>query len=337
MDGAAGRAEYADARHVRSRTERISVRNAALDRIDRSEEEGIGVRVRVGGAWGFAATRRVDRGGAEAALARALEVARSQPRASDVPLAPESPARGSHRAGEGSDPFEVALEDKLEPLVAAEEALRGDPRVKVTRARFLAYAEEKTFASTEGSLCDQSRVECGGGLEAVAVGDGESQVRSYPGSHGASVRQAGFEHFLALDLPGNAPGVADEVLALLSAPPCPAGPATVILDGEQVALQLHESVGHATELDRVLGGEASYAGTSFLSPADAGSLRYGSPLMQVTADATLPGGLGSFAWDDEGVAARSTPLVRDGVLAGFLSSRGSPHRRTIIPRLYRVK
>src|SRR2546426_2364563 len=102
MDAAEGRAEYADARHVRSRAERVSVRNGEVDRIGRSEEEGIGVRVRVGGAWGFAATARADRAGAEAALGRALEVARSQPRAASVPLAPEPPARGSHRAGEGT-------------------------------------------------------------------------------------------------------------------------------------------------------------------------------------------------------------------------------------------
>src|SRR6266508_3893330 len=120
MDAAAGHAEYADARHVRSRSERISVRNGALDRIDRSEDEGVGVRVRLGGAWGFAATARADRAGAEAALARALAVARAQPRAANTPLAPEPPARGSHRAGEGTDPFAVALEDKLETLLAAE-------------------------------------------------------------------------------------------------------------------------------------------------------------------------------------------------------------------------
>jgi TldD protein len=97
----------------------------------------------------------------------------------------------------------------------------------------------------------------------------------------------------------------------------------VVLDGEQTAIQVHESVGHAVELDRVLGYEASYAGTSFLRPTDAGTFRYGSDLMQVTADATVPGGLGTFGWDDEGVEAQAVPIVRDGVLLGFLSSRES--------------
>jgi TldD protein len=154
----------------------------------------------------------------------------------------------------------------------------------------------------------------------------EVQDRSYPNSHEGSLARAGYEHFRGLDLVAHAPRVAEEAVALLSAPQCPAERTTLILDGSQLALQVHESVGHALELDRVLGGEASYAGTSFV-PADAvGSLRYGSELMNVTADATSPGGLGSFRWDDEGVQGHATPLVRDGVLRGFLSSRESAAR-----------
>ncbi len=156
---------------------------------------------------------------------------------------------------------------------------------------------------------------------AVAVDGHESQVRSYPASHGGSIAQAGYEHFLGLDLPGHAPRVAEEAVALLSAPACPARRTTLILAGEQLGLQLHESVGHAVELDRVLGREASYAGTSFVGPDGVGSLRFGSEHVDVTADATTPGALGSFRWDDEGVAGQAVPIVRSGVLAGFLSSR----------------
>ena len=147
------------------------------------------------------------------------------------------------------------------------------------------------------------------------------QVRSFPGSHREDVSQAGWEHFARLGLVENAPRVAEEAVALLSAPPCPAERTTLVLDGEQVTLQVHESVGHALELDRVLGREASYAGTSFVKVEDLDSLRYGSPHMNITADATCAGGLGSFGWDDEGVEARAFPLVREGVLRGFLSSR----------------
>ncbi len=135
--------------------------------------------------------------------------------------------------------------------------------------------------------------------------------------------QAGYENFTSLDLAENAPRVAEEALALLTAAPCPAERSTLILGGEQLALQVHESVGHAVELDRVLGREASYAGTSFVSAPDLGSLRYGSAAMNVTADATSPGGLGSFGWDDEGVAGHAQPIIREGVLRGFLSSRES--------------
>jgi TldD protein len=129
-----------------------------------------------------------------------------------------------------------------------------------------------------------------------------------------------------LRLVDEAPRVAQEAAALVRADPCPSGLTTVVLDGDQVALQVHESVGHPTELDRVYGTEASYAGTSFLKPGDLGSLRYGSEHMNITADPTTPGGLGSFAFDDEGVPAASTPVVEAGRLTGFLTSRETAAR-----------
>jgi TldD protein len=324
MVAAAGRVEYADARHVRSRAERVGMRNGAVDRLDRAEEEGFGVRVRIGGAWGFAAARGDQPEAAEGALRRAIAIAEAQPRTPAHRLAPEPPARGTHEAGlEGIDPFGVPLEDKLAVLVAADEAMRGDDRVTVRAADFLAFGEDKVFASTDGAHCRQRAVECGGGISATATDGAETQVRSYPASFRGHVAQAGYEHFLGLELPAQAARVAEEAVALLSAPPCPSQRTTVVLGGEQLALQLHESVGHAVELDRVLGSETSYAGTSFLSPRDLGTRAYGSELMNVTADATAPRGLGSFRWDDEGVAARAVPIVRAGELRGFLSSRES--------------
>jgi TldD protein len=323
MDSASGHADYADARHVRSREQSLSTRNGAIDEVESSEAEGIGVRVRVGGAWGFAATRDLSRAGAERALQQALEIAAEQPRAPATPLAPEPPARGRWESQAEIHPFDVPLDDKLAALVAADEAMRGDSRVALTSAHFMAFCDDETFASTEGALCEQSKIDCGGGISATAIGDDETQVRSYPASFRGDVMRRGYEHFAGMRLFENAPRVAEEAVALLTAPQCPAGPTTVVLDGQQLALQVHESVGHAVELDRVLGTEASYAGTSFVTLADVGSLRYGSELMNVTADATNPGGLGTFGWDDEGVAGRSEPIVRHGVLYGFLSSRES--------------
>jgi TldD protein len=322
IDSAQARAGYADARFVHSRVERLTTRNGRLDQLDSDESEGIGIRVRVGGSWGFAAVRGTERQDAEAALARAIAIAEAQPNVPDAaPLAPEPAARGEWTTAFGRDPFEVPLEEKLSVLLAADAGLRTEPGVNLTRARFTAFQTETIFASTEGALCEQRVTECGGGIAAVAVDAGDSQIRSYPASHGGHVAAAGYEHFLELELPGHAPRVASEAVALLSAPACPHGSATLILCGEQLGLQVHESVGHAVELDRVLGREASYAGTSFVPPDGIGSLAFGSERVNFTADATTPGGLGSFRWDDEGVEGRPVPIVRDGILVGFLSSR----------------
>jgi TldD protein len=328
MDAAARRATYADARFVHTRVERLGTRNGAADRLDSLESEGIGVRVRVGGAWGFASCGGTEKADAEAALERALSVAAAQAPRSDAPaaggsspFAPEPPARGEYQSAAERDPFAVPLEDKLAVLVAADAGLRTEPGVVLTLATFEALRVDKLFASTEGALCRQVLTECGGGLTAVAVDGDESQTRSFPASHGGQVAQAGYEHFLSLDLAGEAPRVSEEAVALLRAPACPPGRRTVVLAGEQLGLQVHESIGHAVELDRVLGREASYAGTSFVPADGIGSLQLGSPMVNVTADAASPGGLGSFRWDDEGVEGRAVPIVCSGVLAGFLSSR----------------
>jgi len=321
MDTAAGRAEYADARFVRTRIERLSTRNGEVDGLDSDEAEGIGVRARVGGSWGFAAVRGTGRADAEDALERALAVAAAQRPSGGSPLAPEPPARGSYESPAERDPFEVSLEGKLAVLFAADAGLRTEPGVALSLTRFQARRVEKLFASTEGGLCEQRLTECGGGLAAVAVRGQETQIRSYPASHGGHVAQAGYEHFLSLDLAGHAPRVSAEAVALLTAPACPPTRTSLILAGEQLGLQVHESIGHAVELDRVLGREASYAGTSFVPVDGIGSLRVGSEHVNVTADATSPSALGSFRWDDEGVEGRSVPIVRAGRLAGFLSSR----------------
>jgi TldD protein len=325
MSAAEGRCAYAEARHVDVRSEAIAVLSGRIDDIDSSTSEGIGVRVQVGGGWGFAGTRDVTRAGAEAALARALAVAESQPASAARALTPVAPALGHWASPHQLDPFAVSLEDKLELLFAVEAALRtGDERLVRTVAACRAWRERKAFASTEGAACTQETVATGAGIAAYATDGDDLQVRSYPTAHGGGLSAAaGWEHVLALDLAANAPRVAEEAIALLSAPQCPEGTSTIVLHGEQVALQVHESIGHALELDRILLGEASYAGTSWVAPGDLGSLRYGSDLVHVTADATLPGGLGSFGWDDEGVAAARTDLVAGGVLRAALSNRES--------------
>ncbi|HYY05149.1 MAG TPA: DNA gyrase modulator, partial [Candidatus Limnocylindria bacterium] len=283
MDAAGGRCAYADARWVERSRESITVVDGAIEAVEIVDEEGVGVRVRADGAWAFAATQELTRDGLEEALRRALALARAEPRRAAAPLAAVAPARGSWRGPCAIDPFGVSLEEKLDLLLAADEAMAGDPRLVRRRSSCVAERTVKAFASTEGAACEQAAVECGGGIVAVAVADGELQVRSHPSAHAGDVAQAGWEHVLALDLPGNGGRVADEAVALLTAPPCPAGPTTVVIDSEQVALQLHESIGHALELDRMLGYEAAYAGTSWVRPEDLGSLRYGSDALYVTA------------------------------------------------------
>src|SRR3954453_13243232 len=320
------RCSYAEARHVAERREDLEVRGGAVDEASHETVEGIGVRVRVGGAWGFAATADVSRAGAETALERALAFAAAQPAGADRPLTAVEAARGSWASPCERDPFDVPLEDKLALLAEADAALRGDARIARSHARLTARRIHKHFASTEGSVLEQVTVLCGAGLQAIAVDEQDVQVRSYPTGHGGDTRAAGWEHILALDLVGNAPRVADEAIALLSAPACPEGRTTIVLHGEQLALQTHESIGHALELDRILLGEASYAGTSWVATGDfhpTHPLRYGSELLNVTADATVPGGLGTYGWDDEGVAARRTPLIEAGVLRAALSDRES--------------
>jgi TldD protein len=325
MGKAGGRASYAEARHVHYEVEELAVRNGEVDDVTAAVSEGVGVRVRVGGGWGFAATRDVSAAGAERALARALAIAEAQPAGPATPLTPVAePARGHWESPCDIDPFAVALEDKLAHLFAAEAAARtGDARLSRTTATTRAERTTKAFASTDGAACTQTAVHCGAKVQAVAVEGAEAQVRSYPMAHEGNVAAAGWEYVLGLDLAGHAPRVGAEAVELLTAPECPAGIRTIVLHGEQLALQIHESVGHALELDRMLLGEASYAGTSWVSPSDLGALRYGSELMNVTADATLPAALGSFGWDDEGVTAARTPLIEAGVLHAALSNRES--------------
>jgi TldD protein len=259
---------------------------------------------------------------------RAVAFARASARAADggIELAPLEPAHAEYRTPTERDPIEVPLEEKVALCLRAEAGLRA-PLVTVTEASVRAMRDRRAFRSSEGADVFQEIVECGGGIDATAVSDeGLVQVRSYPSAHGGSSAQDGWEHVERLRLELEAPRVAEEAAALLSADPCPATVTTVVIDSEQMALQVHESVGHPTELDRIYGTEAAYAGTSFLSTDDLGSLRYGSPLMGVTADATTPRGLGTFAFDDEGVPAQREAIVAEGVLAGFLTSRETAAR-----------
>jgi TldD protein len=288
-----------------------------------AETTGFGVRVIADGAWGFAAAAGLERAEIERVAAGAVVIARASATVGREPvdIGPPHACVATYRTPYEIDPFEVSLEGKLALLLAADQEMRRVSGVRVAQGGLVAQREEKTFASSEGAYIEQEIMETGGGIVAYAVGDGEIQQRSYPNSFARDQRTGGWETIEAMDLAGNAQRVASEAAALVTADPCPARTTTLILGPTQLALQVHESCGHPTELDRVFGSEAAYAGTSFLTPDKLGTFRYGSPIVNLTADATIPGGLGTFGYDDEGVPAQRVPLVREGIFVGYLSSR----------------
>ena len=318
-------AEYADARAVVRRSQQVSTKNGRVEQLIDVESEGIGVRVLVAGAWGFACDRRLSADGAREAALRACAFAKAAGGRSKRALAPVEAQHGTYRTELDRDPFSVSLADKVALCLRADEALDGADII-VRQAAVRALREHKLLLSSEGTDVEQETIECGGGIDCAASGDGLFQLRSYPSATVGATEQGGWEFVEQLGLEREAPRVAEQASALLRADPCPAKVTTAVLDSDQAALQVHESVGHPTELDRVYGTEASYAGTSFLKPDDLGSLRYGSEHMNITADSTTPGGLGTFAYDDEGVPASRQPIVEAGLLTGFLTSRETAAR-----------
>lgn len=322
-------AAFAEARIVHTKQESLEVKNG-IPTVVRSESEGLGVRgfVQVSGgrfATGFASTFNLTRTAAEKAAKEAVRIAKASAMAplTGVRLDDSPPEKGEYRTKVVRDPFAVDLAEKLERLRRAVELMRKDARIKVAQAFFLCRSDEKLFGSTEGAEISQTLIQTGGGIAATAVDGPEVQVRSYPNSFRGNFHSAGFEYFESLALEREAPRVADEAIALLSAPLCPEGRRDIILDGGQLALQVHESCGHPIELDRVLGTEASYAGTSFLTLDKLGQFKYGSEHVNIVADATVEGGLGSFGWDDEGVRAQRVEIVKNGVFVGYISGRES--------------
>jgi len=316
-------ATYADVRRVETLSESLSLRGEAVESLDRTEGAGLGVRVLVGGAWGYASSARLGRSDARRISATAVEVARAsglvQGRSVDLVAEPVHSAAWSSPLDQ--DPFSVSLEDKISLLASAASTMERVPKVRVARGTMDFLRQRSHFLSSEGSDIEQTVVHSGAGIEATAISDSDVQTRSYPGSFRGDIICGGYEFIEQMDLLANARQTAEEAVALLSAPECPSTSTTLVLDGHQVMLQVHESIGHATELDRILGMEASFAGTSFLDVADLGSFQFGSPLVNVTADATSPGGVGTFAYDDEGVEAQKSYLIKDGMLVGFQTSR----------------
>jgi len=316
-------ATYADVRIVNSKSESIQVKNGKVNTLASSADKGFGVRVIVDGAWGFASSFAISDEEAERVAEEAVRIARASARLKkeDVKLAPVDPVEGKFKNDWKIDPFEVPLEEKINLLLDADRIQRQKPEIKISEANMQFWRTEQTFASSEGSYIEQTKIESGAGIEATAIEGEEMQRRSYPASFGGDYAARGYEFVEQWDLAGHAEQCAKEAVELLKAPQCPSDIRDLVLEGSMLALQVHESCGHPIELDRVFGTESSFAGTSFLTTEKLGKFRYGSEKVNIVADATAPGGLGSFFYDDEGVPAQCVDIVKEGIFSGYLTSR----------------
>ena len=316
-------ARYADARIMHRRTEAMTARDGEIEQLTQDESAGIGVRALVGSSWGFYAVPDLSDAAARAAGRRAARIATASARVPgpQTELVPTGAGEGSWASPCKIDPLGVPLSEKGDLLVRAT-ATAKDAGADLAEGIYQIWDTRKWFVSSEGHRIDQHIRECGAGITATAIGDGEIQRRSYPSNRG-QYGTRGWELVNSLVLDAHAGRIAEEARQLLTAPLCPSGETTLILGGEQLALQIHESVGHAIELDRILGWEAAFAGTSWLDLDRLGTLRYGSELMNITIDPTIPGALGSFGFDDEGTPAQKRDAVRNGRWVGVLAGRDS--------------
>ena len=322
-------ASFADARVIRQRSRALTTKNGKVGSASDAESEGMNVRALVDGAWGFAASEDLSRRGVEATAARAVEIARAsaQVKQENVRLAPEKFVIADWTTPYVIDPFSISIEHNIDLLLKIDAELRAVAGVTLAETNLNFNREEQWFASSEGSEIHQTKYSTGAGYAAHAFVGNEIQKRSYPNSYGGQWQNKGYELVEELKLVENARRIAEEAVALHNADQCPEGVFDLILDSSQLGLQIHESIGHPIELDRVLGMEANFAGASFLTLDKVRKLQYGSEMVNVVADARQEHGpgLGTFAFDDEGVPAQCTPIITNGLFTGYLSSRETAH------------
>jgi len=318
-------ATYADVRVIEERSRALATKNGKIGNASDSRSEGFNVRVLIDGAWGFASSRECHRASVESTAARAVDIAKASARVkqSDVSLAPEKAVTAEWTTPHEVDPFSISIEQNLALLQKIDRELRSVSGVTLAETNMNFRREEQWFFSSEGSEIHQTKYTTGAGYVAYSFAGSEIQKRSYPSSFGGQWQNKGYELIDELKLVENARRIGEEAVALHAAEQCPQGVFDIILESSQLGLQIHESVGHPIELDRVLGMEANFAGTSFLTLEKLRTLKYGSELVNVVADARQEHGpgLGTFAFDDEGVPAQCTPIISNGLFTGYLSSR----------------
>ena len=318
-------ADYADVRLVDERGRALATKNGKIGNASDSRSQGFNVRVLVDGAWGFAASADLGRASVEATAVQAVAIARASAKVKqkDVQLVPEKAVVAEWTTPHKIDPFSISIEQNLALLQKIDSELRSVKGVTLAETNMNFRREEMWFFSSAGADIHQTKVTTGAGYVAYSFAGSEIQKRSYPNSFGGQWQNKGYELIDELKLVENACRIGEEAVALHSADQCPEGAFDIILESSQLGLQIHESVGHPIELDRVLGMEANFAGTSFLTLDKLRTLKYGSELVNVVADARQEHGpgLGTFAFDDEGVPAQCTPIISNGLFTGYLSSR----------------
>jgi len=319
-------ASYADCRISSARSQNIGTRERRVTNIGDNETFGFGVRVMVEGTWGFAASSELSADEVARVARQAVAQARANRRAMVKPLElapihhPPVP-NGQWRSPARIDPFTVAIEDKVAYLMEANAAaLAAGARFVNSQMFFL--KDEKTFASTEGTVTQQTifRAQPGMTVTMVSADNRDFQTRQ---STDIQPKGLGYEHVLDADLKRHAARWVEEAKQKLTAKPVEVGRYDLILHPTHLWLTIHEAIAHPTELDRAYGFEANYAGTSFLSPPEQmlGKFRYGPDFMNVVADRSAPGSLSACGWDDEGVAPESFHIVKNGIFVDYQTTR----------------
>ena len=314
-------ASYADIRVNRYRRESIATRERQVQSVSRSTSYGLGLRVLVNGAWGFAATNRVEPGAARAAADQAVAIARANAMLASrkVVLANADKVVGSWNNPIKRDPFEVPLDTKIQFLMKLNEAAMAVKGVSFVSSQILFVDEQKYFASSEGARITQRLVRTYPQFSVTATNRDSGDFQNRPVVDRAKL--LGYEYVEDYPWSADAEKAGHEVVEKLTAKPVSPGRYDIVVDPSQLFLAIHESVGHSTELDRSLGYEANMAGTSFIKPTDAGKLRFGAKIVNLVGDRTQPGGLATTGYDDEGVKSDRWHIVRDGMFVDWQTTR----------------
>src|SRR5262245_11651293 len=317
----AGGAAYADVRVNRYRFEGVVTREQQVQQVQRTQSFGLGVRVLVNGTWGFAASRVVTPEEAKRMAGLALEIAKANAahQRKRIELVPAPKVVAKWRNAYKRDPFEVSLGTKTQFLMKLNETAMKVKGVSFVNSSAFFVKEEKYFASSDGSRIEQEIVRSFPNFNVTAMDQARGdfqQRRSLRGPQGM-----GFEYLDTYPWLEEAEVGANEALEKLKSKPVAPGKYDLVLHPTHLWLTIHESVGHSTELDRALGWEANYAGTSFLTPDKLGKLQFGSKLVNLVADRTQPAGLATVGYDDDGVVAQRWHLVKDGVFVDWQTTR----------------